>query len=278
MSSSRASLGVAPSRYAMLLREYRRHHQRANLAVRRPVRHDLQSPAQHRQHHLQVVGVCRNSSCGSPAGRQGRRFRGRSRLRCAAAPDSPARSCFPRQAPTLGRIVEILRRVHVQARMPQVFVVPTGNESRSARRDCGGRRGRSKSRHTPRTARRTPGRTPSFPTRRAAAPLPASKPEVGLHLRIILGSAGSGPAGWRRAAGPIERPTSPIETPTPGPRRTEAPGCGPSCACRPLANRRHTQHRSSSSSRRGPMPDSSSKCGEPTAPALKITSLLRGRR
>ena len=62
------------------------------VAVRRPVRHDVERPAHHRDHHRHVVGVGEVVHADVRVVRRDRRSRGRSRPRCGAARDWRARA------------------------------------------------------------------------------------------------------------------------------------------------------------------------------------------
>jgi hypothetical protein len=108
-------------------------------------------------------------------------------------------------------------------------------------------------------------------TRRSASALTAlsSSPK----LAPSAGSVGNGPAGARSASGPIDRPISIIEIPAPGAGKRR-PTCRWSLRCFPTSAASSRQATpTASSSLLGPIPDSIRICGEPTAPALRITSL-----
>ena len=171
-----------------------------------------------------------------------RHSRRRSRLRYAAAPDLPARSCIPRPAPSAW-----MRRRNT-APCPRSGATATTRRcthrerNRSARRGCVDRQGRSRTTRTRRTGRRKPGHIQSLPTRRGAALLPALEPEdrpTSSRRRPDLRAAdlrdGEAPTAPSREPLPASRHR------LPAPRRTTAPGCGPSNACRHAANRRRTK-------------------------------------
>ncbi len=141
----------------------------------------------------------------------------------------------------------VSRMSEVNRRLPCLLMVATGatprncsrtQRTRVGRRDCGGHRGRSKTRHTHRTGTRRPDRAQSFPTRRGVALLPASAlevPEASSHHsedpRAAVPRDGEGPPlPYRgRLLPSTHRPLAQ--------GRREAPGCGPSSACRHVAKR-----------------------------------------
>ena len=107
-------------------------------------------------------------------------------------------------------------------------------------------------------------------TRRSASALSACS--SGGSDESSAGSAGSGPFGARSASGPIETPTSFIDTPMPGAGNI-SPTCKWSFRCLPTSGASSVHATpTASSSARGPMPESISTCGDPTAPPLRITS------
>ncbi len=127
LQKSVARGGTLPA--PVLLSEERGDHQGSDLAVRRPVRHDVQGPAQHREHHLHVVGV---SEIIHADGRMGGGVAAFEDDLAFAVRQHRIRQhdhAFRVGSQTLGRVVEILRRVHVQVRMPKLGGEPTGNET-----------------------------------------------------------------------------------------------------------------------------------------------------
>ena len=117
--------------------------------------------------------------------------------------------------------------------MPQVVVVPTGNEARSARRDCGGRRVRSKNTHGIVQARRDQAAVRLSATRRGDARPPASELEVRLpfaHRR--WDPQAEGRQGREELRDPSTGRLQASTRRSPVPEKTEALGCDPSSACR----------------------------------------------
>ena len=269
---------MSPADVAVLRGERRRDQQRTDLAVRWPVRHDVERPAEHRDHHLACRAGRRSSSCGCRGGRAGRRWRARSRPRCGAAPGWRGRSSLSASgAESLGWVVEVLVGVDAEAAVARGRVVAAARRSRSARRGCAGRRGRWRTKRTPRRATTTRGRVRWSPTRsrrRSASCL--ERLELGGQVaRRRPGRPAAGPAGARRASGPSEMPDL-------GHRDADA---------RRREDKRDLQvvlevladvgrvelarqRRRLRARRFGPMPESSRMCGEPTAPALSTTSLV----
>ena len=123
-------------------------------------------------------------------------------------------------------------------------------------------------------------RGPSSPTRRGAAPLLASAPAVpATRFTSSAGSAGNGPPGPRNAVRTQRQRRS--RSPT-RPTRAREDTAAHQVILQMLADMRlspgRKRRRRLPVPRRGPMPDSISRCGEPMAPALRMTSLLCVRR
>ena len=222
-SSRSASLGVCPL-VPVLFREERRDHPRPDVLLPRPMRRDVESPAQHGHHDLHVVRIRKvvhadgRVNGGVGACKDDLAFATRQHRICehqdavaSAARRSDASSKSTGSCPRVGTCAT-------------TSLCSRRENRQSVHRDCLDRRRQSRTRLRHRTATRRQGSAPVVAhsvVRRSASCLRACS-SAG-RFSSSSGSVGRGPPGWRRAAGPIEIATSLIGTPALDAGRTTEP-------------------------------------------------------